>query len=560
MKKARRIAAMIAAMAMAAMMAVSAMSFSAGALTKNTVTIVGEQATSSAKKHSYKAYKIFDGTVDEGQLKNITFAGSDFNEFLTALKSDAKLGNDFDTVTDVAGVAAKLANYSNDSTETKAFAQFVAEHTNLIAAAVESATTEGNQNTIPLTTDGYYVIIEVVPAETQTDFAMTSYILAQYDASEGADINAKSTVPSVDKQVQDEETDAEAGATDGWGETADHAINESFKFKLTATLEADANYGAYKTYKIQFNDTLSAGVTYDDIVSVKVNGTTINSYDKDPNGYQLTEPTVTAPALGGGNLTITIADIKKFDADLTDGATIEVIYNAHLNANAAVETEDKDSVGTDYDNVNKVNLEYSNNPNAGGAGDTGKTPEDYVWVFTYSVENVKKKDSETGENLAGAKFKLYTTKTAGTPDTYSGEIKLINNEDGTYTVANQTATTDDFDELVSADSTGKFDIKGLDAGTYYLVETEAPSGYKLAEPIEIVIGATHKEKDTTGTAAQVTMEASQNMSNTIIDESGSTLPSTGGIGTLMFVLCGGVAAGIAGVYLVSKKKTREEEV
>ncbi len=554
---------MIAAMAMAATMAVPAMSFSASALTKNTVTIVGEQATSSAKKHSYKAYKIFDGTVDEGQLKNITFAGSDFNAFLTALKSDETLGNDFDTVTDVAGVAAQLANYSNDSTETKAFAQFVAKHTELIAAAVESATTEGNQNTIPLTTDGYYVIIEVVPAETQTDFAMTSYILAQYDASEGADINAKSTVPSVDKQVQDEETDAEAGATDGWGETADHAINESFKFKLTATLEADANYGAYKTYKIQFNDTLSAGVTYEKIESVKVNDTIVNIYNEDsnPNGYQLTEPTVTAPKLGGGNLTITIDDIKKFDADLTDGATIEVIYNAHLNANAAVETESKDSVGTDYDNVNKVNLEYSNNPNAGGAGDTGKTPEDYVWVFTYSVENVKKKDSETGENLAGAKFKLYTTKTAGTPDTYSGEIKLIDNEDGTYTVANQAATTDYVDELVSADSTGKFDIKGLDAGTYYLVETEAPSGYKLAEPIEIVIGATHKEKDTTGTAAQVTMEAaSKNMSNTIIDESGSALPSTGGIGTLMFVLCGGVAAGIAGVYLVSKKKTREEEV
>ncbi len=564
MKKTSKIAAMAAAMALAATLAVPSMMMSASAATENTVTITSEQGTSSAKTHSYKAYKIFGGEVADSQLKNITFGGSDFSAFLTALKADTTIGSDFTSVTDVAGVAAQLATYTNDSAEAKAFAKFVAMNTDKVAAAVESSTTEGSENTIPLTTDGYYVIIEDVPADTQTDFAITSYILAQYDASEGADINAKSTVPTVDKQVLDETDDAEEGSTDGWGETADHAINETFQFKLIGTLTADAKYDDYLSYKMVFHDTLNKGITYDGGVAATVKFGTGDARTLTIAAEKIVSST--DATTGVTTLTITIDDLKAAltgTEKLSDGAVVTITYNAHLNADAAL-TAGNAVANTGYDNVNGVYLEYSNNPNYTGSGtpSTGNTPNDHVWVFTYSVDNVKKKDSTSGDNLAGAKFKLFTTKTAGTgsdPDTYSGEVKLIDNNDGTYTVANQTATTGFVTEMVSAATTGIFNIKGLDTGTYYLVETEAPSGYKVADTVEVVISATHAETDTTGSAAQVTMEAAtKNMSNTVVDTSGSTLPSTGGMGTKLFIVCGSLTAAAAGIYLVSKKRAKDE--
>lgn len=578
MKKARRIAAMIAAMAMAATMVVPAMSFSAGAATAeengNIITVTNKDKAT----HTYAAYQIFKGNFTGETLNDITWGdGVDGDAILAALHVASNTeGNALyglfpaDTVTSARGVAEVLGSkttgdsptavFADDSEKTQAFAAIVGDNLEDQTSGVV------NGDKISALPDGYYLIMDTAApvnpdanndslGDNPNSGAKTRFIVkVAGGANESIKVDAKHSAPTVDKQVQDEVADKDPDAdAEGWGETADHAINESFQFKLTATLEADANYGAYKTYKIQFNDTLSAGVTYDDIVSVKVNGTTINSYNEDPNGYKLTAPTVTAPELGGGNLTITIDDIKKFDADLTDGATIEVIYSAHLNANAAVESESRDPVAADYNNVNKVNLEYSNNPNAGGEGETGTTPDDYVWVFTYEVDNIKV--DEKGDPLLNAGFKLY--------DASDAEISLIYDADlGAY---RPTASDETAEEMKSGhgeaagSETGKFNIVGLDAGAYTLKETTVPAGYNKCEDIEITISATHKENENTITAA-LNLDNSKKMDNKIENKKGSTLPSTGGIGTLMFVLCGGVAAGIAGVYLVSKKKTREEEV
>ena len=580
MKKARRIAAMIAAMAMAATMAVPAMSFSAGAATAeengNSITVTNKDKAT----HTYAAYQIFKGNFTGETLNDITWGdGVDGDAILAALHdASGAEGNALyglfpaETVTSARGVAEVLGSKTTGDSPTAVFADD-SEKTQAFAAIVGAnleAQTSGvvNENTISALPDGYYLIMDTAApvnpdanndslGDNPNSGAKTRFIVkVAGGANQPINVDAKHSAPTVDKQVQDEAADRDPNAdTDGWGETADHAINESFQFKLTATLEADANYGAYKTYKIQFNDTLSDGVTYEDIVSVKVNGTTIDLYnaDSNPNGYKLTEPTVPATELGGGNLTITIDDIKKFDADLTDDATtIEVIYSAHLNANAAVEKASQDSVLADYNNVNKVNLEYSNNPNAGGEGEMGTTPDDYVWVFTYEVDNIKV--DEKGDPLPNAGSKLYNASNA--------EISLIYDADlGAY---RPTASGETAEEMKSGhgeaagSETGKFNIVGLDAGAYTLKETTVPDGYNKCEDIQITISATHKENEDTITAA-LNLN-STNIDNEIENKKGSTLPSTGGIGTLMFVLCGGVAAGIAGVYLVSKKKTREEEV
>lgn len=569
---------MIAAMAMAATMVVPAMSFSAGAATAeengNIITVTNKDKAT----HTYAAYQIFKGNFTGETLNDITWGdGVNGDAILDALHAASNTEGDAlyglfpaDTVTSARGVAEVLGSkttgdsptavFADDSEKTQAFAAIVGD--NLLE---EQTSGEVNGDKISALPDGYYLIMDTTApvnpdanndslGDNPNSGAKTRFIVkVAGGTNQPINVDAKHSAPTVDKQVQDEAADKDLNAdADGWGETADHAINESFQFKLTATLEADANYGAYKTYKIQFNDTLSDGVTYEDIVSVKVNGTTINSYNKDPNGYQLTKPTVPATELGGGTLTITIDDIKKFDADLTDGATIEVIYSAHLNAKAAVESKSKDSVKADYINVNKVNLDYSNNPNAGGAGETGTTPDDYVWVFTYEVDNIKV--DEKGNPLLDAGFKLY--------DANDAEISLIYDADlGAY---RPTASDETAEEMKSGHGeaagsvTGKFNIVGLDAGAYTLKETTVPDGYNKCEDIQITISATHEENEDTITAALNL--GNSKMDNKIENKKGSTLPSTGGIGTLMFVLCGGVAAGIAGVYLVSKKKTREEEV
>lgn len=575
MKKTRRFAAMVAAMALAATMAAPAMSFTASAATggANSIAVID----SDGATHTYKAYQIFAATyntggvltgidwgdgVDSANLLNaIIAANADNNSPLKGLFAGITTASSADDVAKCLGATKTETDpddkvFGNkDSAEAQAFAELVGA--NLATAS--------DLTGLP---DGYYLVQDsAAPGANGGDNsgAKTRYII---DVVGGGTVSvtAKHAAPTVDKQVQDETTDAEDGATDGWGETADHAINEKFDFKLTATLAKDANYAAYDTYRLLFTDTLNAGVTYDEIKSVKVNGKDVSAYDATSaeSGYLVTAPA----APGGGVLKISIGDIKAW-LDGTDWADkddveVEVIYTAHLNENAAVENSDLAAAETDYDNVNKVKLNYSNNPNVEGSGDSsdtpgggenkeefGETPEDYVWVFTYEVDNTKYKDAVADANkLGGAKFQL--------KDSSDTVIKFIDNGDGTYTVADQTATIGGavVDTMESAATTGIFNIKGLDAGTYTLTETEAPAGYEKVT-IDIIIDAEHQE-NTGGATAKLDLKDSSTMNNDIIDKPGSSLPSTGGMGTKLFVLGGGVTAAMAGIYLVSKKRTKEE--
>lgn len=538
------------------------------AATENTVSFTGE--VKDGVTHNYSAYKIFSGTVDGDNLTNISFAKTDgFDAFLAALKADATIGDKFTTAGTVAEVANVLSGFQDKSDDAKAFADFVATHATLLAAPVTGVKDSSTgKETIPLDSDGYYVIIET-GATGGNDYARTSYILTQYDASKGAEIAVKSAAPTVDKQVHDEIDDAEAGAVDGWGESADHAINETFQMKLIATIPADKDFAAYKAYKVAFHDTYNKGITFENIASVTVAGKTVADTD-----YQLVSNTTNR------TLDITINDIvptvtaasKKLG---TDEITVEVIYNVHLNEEAATVNASASNLSTSYDNVNGVYLEYSNNPNWNGSGtatpgedtpgddeSTGKTPEDYVWVFTYESNNNKIDDAN--KPLAGAKFQIKNGDTV---------IKLVDKGNGEYVVADQSsalstsegASPKIVDTMISTGTDAKFNIKGLDAGTYTLVETAAPQGYKVAADTIFHISATHAEDKTVQGAdegtANVTLATGEgnSLNHTIKDSSSSKLPSTGGMGTTLFVLGGGCMAGLAGIYLISKKRAKDAE-
>ena len=535
------------------------------AATENTVSFTGE--VKAGVTHNYSAYKIFNGTVDGDNLTNISFAKTDgFDAFLTALKADTTIGSKFASASTVAEVANVLSGFSDKSADAKAFADFVATHATLLAAPVTG------QGSLTLDSDGYYVIIET-GATGGNDYAKTSYILKQYDASEGAEIAVKSAAPTVDKQVYDNDDKAATGDNNGWGESADHAINETFQMKLIATIPADEDFTAYKAYKVAFHDTYNKGITFENIASVTVAGETVNAGEAKTD-YQLASNTTNR------TLDITINDIvpaitaasKKLG---TDEITVEVIYNVHLNEEAATVNASASDLSTSYDNVNGVYLEYSNNPNWNGSGtatpgedtpgddeSTGETPKDYVWVFTYESNNNKIDDAN--KPLAGAKFQIKNGDTV---------IKLVDKGNGEYVVADQSlevstvegASPKIVDTMVSTGTDAKFNIKGLDAGTYTLVETAAPQGYKVAADTIFHISATHAEDKTDQGAdketAAVTLATGKDytLNHTIVDSSSSKLPSTGGMGTTLFVLGGGCMAGLAGIYLISKKRAKDAE-
>ena len=223
---------------------------------------------------------------------------------------------------------------------------------------------------------------------------------------------------------------------------------------------------------------------------------------------------------------------------MNNGATITVTYTAHLNDNATVSST-SDSTG----NKNSVRLQYSNNPrNSAYWGFTPESaPESEVYVYTYQLNNTKRAESETGAPLPGAGFRLYSDIACNEEQ----EIKLKQNEDGTY--SRDFSTEGKGVEMKSADD-GTFNVKGLDAGTYYLKETTTPTGYNTCPEITVTIKANH-------TKDRVDLEDSK-LSTTIINNKagGITLPSTGGIGTTLFYVVGGGLMVAAIVLLVTKKR------
>lgn len=511
MKKFKKLASMILALVMALTMTLSLVSADG----TYTITINNE-----VTGHKYEAYQIFTGDLSNGVLSNIVWGAGVTPDGQTALQ------NKYDTAEtkSAAGVAEAL---TNDNA-----VQFAKDAAGYLTTtkAVSTYREADKKYTIDGLAAGYYLVKDQNGSLAGKDDAYTSYILKVVG---NTDVTPKSAKPTVDKQVHDETADAETGASDGWGESADHAINESFQFKLIAKLPADTDFNAYDTYKVEFTDTMSAGVTFESIASVTVDGVTLTE----------SQYTVTATAgQAGGSWTLTISDIKSIEGViLTEGADIVVIYDAHLNENAQVNHESGSTT-----NKNTVYLQYSNNPNVSGGGELGKTPEDSVWVFTYEVDN-KKVDATNSENktpLAGAGFKLYDS-------TGTTEIGLI--YDATLSAYRPVKGNEVAEEMTSAESTGVFNIKGLDAGTYILKETTVPAGYNKCADTTVVITATHVEA-ADGASATTTLSSDSNVTNTIENKQGSTLPETGGMGTTIFYVVGAILVLGAGILLITRRR------
>lgn len=499
--------------------------------------------------HSFSAFQIFKGDVEGNDIKdfkisNVTW-GSNIADnpaaFLDQLKADSTLGTQFQFIdaTD-ANTAQKvlevISKWDDSDANSIAFARFVCHYLYPDANAKPKPAVEGGGGSDHIHFDeaGYYLVVDTTPFNPgDFDHAYNSFLLMVTHKNWNVPITPKAEKPSVKKEVFDnfDNFDNQDGTSTGvFGSSADHAINEKFQFKLTATLPAstDHAYDYYDTYAVCFKDTLSEGITYDKLDSVVINSNG-HTYDitNDTSKYTITE--------SQNSFVVKIPDVKTCaeGLDLNDGATITVTYTAHLNDKAYVNTGSGST-----ENKNSVQLQYSNNPRPGEYW--GTTPKSEVYVFTYQLNNTKLAENEHGAPLKDVGFCLYSDEAC------AHKVELY--KEGDFYFPIKDATDKKAVEEMYSDKDGKFNIKGLDAGTYYLKETTPPKDYNACADKEIVISATHDVN-------HVELDSSK-LSTTIINKKagGITLPSTGGIGTTIFYVVGGGLMVAAIVLLVTKKR------
>ena len=497
MKTIKRSIALVLAMILTLAMSVTV--FAEGEGAKKTFTITVNNAKAG---HTYEAYQILKGDLSKSQT---TLSNVDWG---TGIKADKKT----DLANDAKAYVEKLSGMQSNSSDLKAEAQKIAQALSTTAAGSVSVTQDNAKTEITGLEPGYYLIKDKDSSLTG-DEAYTEYIL---NIVADTTITPKTDVPSVEKKVKD--TNDTTGDTTGWQDSADYDIGDVVPFQLTATLPV--NVESYKSYFLKFDDTLSQGLDFNEgTVTVKLG-------DKDVTSFFTTNYDA-----AGKKLTFTCDNILAEGFEAKNGDTIVVEYKATLNKNAVIGSKG---------NPNKVKLEFSNNPNNGGDGDKGETPEDTVIVFTYKV--VINKVNEKNEALDGAEFTLYK-KIKGEADK---EIKAV----------------------ISGDKNDVFTFSGLDDGDYVLKETKTPDSYNTANDIAFTITADHSiESDApelnslsgdkvTGNITLKADKAEGSLSTPVQNLKGSVLPSTGGAGRVAIYVIGAILVVGGGIVLVTKKRVK----
>ena len=519
MKFSKKVLPMVLAMAM-----VPAMSMTAFA-TQTPTTVNGSAVDIS--KHTFASYLIFEGDYSEGKLSYVKWgSGVKFDE-------NGQKGFNYGGSNDAAVIAQKLTKVGADAND---FAKVAAQ--NLASAATATGT-----GTVTLAKAGYYLIVDTTNIAEDGYDAKNLTLLKVTGDNQTITPNVKTDKPSVKKKVAE---NTKYSQDDGYGETfndvADYNIGDSVDFHLIGAVPDMKNYD---TYKYEFEDTLSNGLTVPDLADIKVYLSNDEKVDQNDDS-ELTndsnlEDNLTV-SVSGQKIYVSFKDLKTIE-NIAKGKYIIVEYSAILNENAVIGLNG---------NENKVKLKFSNNPNGGG---TGETPEDKVIVFTYELDTTKI-DADNKKKLSGAEFKLINK---------DGKYATIENDKVTGWVVDDNAGS----TLVSGDN-GLFRVIGLDAGVYKLKETKAPGGYNLiSAPIEFTIAATTTNGQTwdglpgsalTKLEITVNNETTSGSTSTGIvsmnveNKSGSTLPETGGIGTTIFYVVGVILMLGAGVLLVTKKR------
>ena len=467
---------------------------------------------------TYEAYQIFKGDLAGNVLSNI--------EWGTGVTEAGKAA--FGRVT-----AAEVAKTLDNETAAKAFATKISGYLDTTAAV------EGKTEISGLSA-GYYLIKNKTVndgSEAYTDFIL--------QVVKNVDITPKGQKPTLKKQIKHNESG-------DWGVVGDNQIGDTVEFRTITTVPITTGYTEY-VYAIydEMSDGLTSNVTATSGITIKID-------DNDNKELESSYYTVTVDPENANKFSVEVDILKAIkDGKIKEGDELYTYYSGVLNKDAKV-----------YDEGNQKNtafLLYSNNPHNNSS--SGKTPPAtvYDWTFKMNVQKVDGADKE--KKLKDAKFVLSKSGTVelgtisedGTPAETGNLIKLV------YDSANKTYRVATASDANTAENTtyvmtaGDITIKGLDdAVEYYLYETKAPAGYnRLTEPVKFKINATYNETGERYTAVSTTVgeaPAVTGLTVSVENNAGTTLPSTGGMGTTVFYVVGGGLMAVAVVLLVTKKR------
>ena len=535
-----------------------------------TVTINTPESDTS--EHIYEAYQVFagdlHGTKENAVLSNVDWgSGVKGDELLAALKT-AKFGDEtpFSGCADASAVAKVLDDWTDDSANLQKFADIVSQHLN--TATVTG--TSGNKE-LKMTQPGYYFIKDQNESQDgKQNGAYTDYILKVVDSVE---IDAKEDVPSISKGIVTDEGLKPANAV---------SIGDKVDFQLDSKVP---DMSAYEKYFFVVNDKMSDGLTFDEqTVKVYIDDLTA------PISADYYEIQTGADAGAGNTFQIVMKNFKTNYGDKS-GKDIKITYSATLNEKA-----DRSKVG----NPNTVNLTYSNNPNhtytgtnEPGAGEpSGITPDSKTITYTTGIM-ITKIDGDTKQALQGAEFEikgegvnevLVCSASDFTADPDGEYYKLANgsftmdppasatdpNYDGdqtykltqTYTQKSHSGSGENAAVKAEVDQFGVVTFEGLGPGTYTITETKAPARYNKVAPIKLVITAnpTLEGPNWKVTKNDSVLVAPHDIYSFEVENNmGFTLPGTGGIGTTIFYVVGGLFIVGGLVLLITKKRMNMKE-
>ncbi len=337
---------------------------------------------------------------------------------------------------------------------------------------------------------GYYLVDSTVGA-------LCGLTTTNPDAS----INAKNGIPTIDKQVKED-------STAQWGAQNSADIGQTVEYRVTVNVHAGAeNY--------VLHDIMADGLTYQQVTGIEHVVPGNDTHAVDANKYTVK----TGADVSSDGCDFEVHFTKEFCDELETNDKIIVHYTAMLNRNAVI---------AGSGNVNTAWLTF---------GEDHKSNEDSVTTYTYGIDIVKTDSQNT--LLDGAEFKIYDAATDG------NEIAVVLMDDG---VTYRRARADEIGiDIVVKD--GKVRVVGFDNGTYYLEETEAPDGYnKLSARQKFIISDGNLDATFNGEIY------STGSGVHVVNKTGSMLPETGGIGTVLFITFGAIVVLAAGVLLVTKKR------
>ncbi len=468
----------------------------------------------------YDVYQIFTGDYSENDSGKEVLSNVKWGKNGTGTE-----GTEVDEATLSALKAVNNMSDTEKLTVIKPYANFETEALGTVY--------DGNSLSVPT---GYYLIKDNGSVGDGSVGDGAAYSLYIVEVVGPTTISPKVGTATSEKKVRD--VNDSMRITSDWQDSADYDIGDKVPYKLTATLPE--NVSAYSTYNLKFVDIISKGLTYDaGSAKVYVNNGFVGKVEPNTENYGGDEILYK----GGNVLTWSFDDIKSAPYNVGDNDDITIEYTATLNENAVI---------GDAGNPNKMHIEYSNNPN--GAG-TGTTMDDINIVFTYKT--VVNKVTENPN---------YDPQVEGS-EKY---IKLVGAD---FTLEKYDQGSDAWNVIAAVKSNNgtTFSFNGLDDGKYRLKETKTPSGYNTIKDIEFTVTAEHEVKSDNpaltslrGNASSEELAFTANISDgslttDVENKAGATLPETGGMGTTLFYIVGGILVVGSAVLLITKKRMNSEK-